>query len=146
MNTNNCKIINRETRETFYTHESAINEIGERSSERNRIIRASKSSDGYITGTKNFSTIKAIATEKNCITSEREMAREIELMSDWRNHPATDAQIIYMISLGINTSGRSFTKGQASSLIDAAKNGSASSYAGQDEGADSALQFIGEAY
>lgn len=144
MNTNNCKIINRETKETFYTTESTINRLGERASERNRIIKAAKSPGGYTTYASMFGTIKSIAVKWNQITTEQEITSEIELMSDWRNHPATDAQIRYMVSLGINISEKSFTKGQASEIIDIAKKGELSSISGQNE--FSGTQFISEVY
>lgn len=43
--------------------------------------------------------------------------------ADWRNDPATDKQIEYLVSLGVNIDGMQLTKGQASRIIDAAKGG-----------------------
>jgi hypothetical protein len=40
---------------------------------------------------------------------------------DWRNDPATEAQIRYMVTLGIEVED-GLTKGRASELIDAAKS------------------------
>ena len=41
---------------------------------------------------------------------------------DWRNHPATDRQIAYLVSRGVDVD-RPLTKGLASEIIDAVKSG-----------------------
>ena len=51
--------------------------------------------------------------------NERERIAE----GPWQNHPATDRQKIYLVSLGVDFDSKTLTKGRASDLIDAAKNG-----------------------
>lgn len=42
---------------------------------------------------------------------------------NWRDDPATSKQIEYIVALNVNIDGMTLTKGQASTIIDAAKNG-----------------------
>ena len=53
-------------------------------------------------------------------TEEKIQAQAEEM--DWRNHPATDRQIAYLVSLGVDVD-RPLTKGLASEIIDAVKSG-----------------------
>jgi hypothetical protein len=44
-------------------------------------------------------------------------------VTSWKNEPATEKQLDYLVALGVNINGKQITKGTASSLIEAVKSG-----------------------
>lgn len=133
---NNMKIKNQETNETIYTTYNTLyhSECYSSKAGFNRQVRAAESKDGFVCSGGIFDTIKNIAISRNEITTEQAVAEHIELMSDWHNHPATSRQREYLAKLGIFKAADdpTLTKGQASELINVAKEGAGS--LGYDEG------------